>query len=142
MDYQRDGAVMSGALSMLLGSGGATVQIPAGSVTDSGIGGAQATISFQSDGDVTATTLSSGTVDAGDWIIPKSAAPGSYTIRADIVSGAVDDGTTGSDLALTSNQSWSVISNSGEEQCVLTISIKLGSTVLKSREVTLTATAT
>lgn len=131
---------MLGAI-LMSATGGPRLQIPVGSVVDSFLGGAQASIAFTSDGDVTTTTLSDGAVDAGDWIVPKGAAPGPYTIRATVTSGSLDEGTADTDLALTSTRSFSVVqAGAGTKSATVTFQLKLGSSVLASRSVTLSAT--
>lgn len=101
---------------------------------------ATASITFESDGDI--ITVGSFTVDAGDWISPKSAAPGSYEIRATLNSGDTPTGTLGSWLALSSNRTWTLTKPGtllGIRECELTIEIGFGGTVLDSTIVTLTA---
>lgn len=88
--------------------GGPRVHHPVGAVTDNSIiNVAAAGISYESDGDVIATT-SVGAEDVGDWIVPKAAAPGAYTIRAEVLSGSLAAGSsaTDTDLALTSSRGW------------------------------------
>lgn len=74
---------------------------------------------------------------ATDWIIPNSAAPGSYEIRCTQNSGDTLD--LGSDalntwLALTSTRTWQLTNsiNGTTETANLTIEIRLGTTVLDS----------
>lgn len=133
---------MSGiAISSAVGSG-ARVDISAGgAVQDTRIGPdtALARIDFESDGDI-ASIVSTGSADAGDWIAPKAAAPGAYEIMAHQNSGDPVTGTLDTWQALSSSRSWSL------EQLVvglasaeLTISIRLGSTVLSSGTFTLEA---
>lgn len=98
-------------------------------------------IVFESDGDII-TEGALGTVDEGDWVSPKSAAPGSYEIRATLVDGDTPVGTLGSWLALTSNRTWSLTKPGlvpGFRESVFTIEIRLGTTVLDSTTVTLQA---
>ena len=102
---------------------------------------ALASISFESDGDII-TVGDLGTVDEGDWINPKASAPGSYEIRATLVSGDTPSGTLGSWLALTSNRTWTNNKPGGlpgVRSCQLTIEIRLGSTVLDTTTVNLYA---
>lgn len=102
---------------------------------------ASASISFESDGDIM-TVGDLGTVDEGDWISPKASAPGSYEIRATLVSGDTPGGTLGSWLALTSNRTWTLNKPGaapGSLQCQLTIEIRLASTVLDTTTVDLYA---
>jgi hypothetical protein len=102
---------------------------------------ASASIEFQSDGDII-TVGDLGSVDEGDWISPKASAPGSYEIRATLVSGDTPSGTLGSWLALTSNRTWTNNKPGaapGVRSCQLTIEIRLGSTVLDTTTVDLYA---
>jgi hypothetical protein len=102
-------------------------------------------ISFESDGDVMSTTVA-GSVDAGDWIAPKAAAPGAYQIMAHQNSGdALDVGSDALDtwLALTSARAWQQTqTGAGSKSANLTVSIRLGSTVLSSGVFTLAAQVT
>lgn len=102
-----------------------------------------ASIEFQSDGDIITFSSSDGvSIDQGDWISPKSAAPGSYEIRATLVSGDTPSGTFNTWLPLTSNRTWALtkLGNFPDIlQCQLTIEIRLGSTVLDSTTVDLYA---
>lgn len=100
-------------------------------------------IRYESDGDV--ITLSGGVgTDAGDWISPKAAAPGSYEIRATLNSGTSPTGSAvGSWLALSTNREWSLSATAGTmKTCQLTIEIRLGATVLDSCTVTIVANST
>lgn len=107
--------------------------------TDGGFGSASASFALESDGDIIASE-GFGNVDVGDWISPKASAPGSYEVRATIVSGSLSSGTTGSWLALTSTRTWVVSRSSpGYSSCVLTIEIRLSGTVLDTTTVTLEA---
>jgi len=133
-------------LAALLGAfgGGARVQHPVGAVTDNSIGVAVANISYESDGDVIATTIADGAVDVGDWIAPKAAAPGAYTIRAEVLSGSLAAGSsaTDTDLALTSTHSWGVEQvGTGTTTATIRLTIKLGGATLATRDITLTAIA-
>ena len=100
-----------------------------------------ASYTLQADGDI----ISAGTivVDQGDWIVPKSAASGVYETRATVVSGSLTTGVTGTWLSLDSDRTWSLVRNSvGSSQCVLTIEIRKGTTVLTSATITLEAEVT
>lgn len=73
-----------------------------------GVGATQATasLSINADGSV------GGAIDfaPGAWITPVGGAyGGSYWVKVDITSGSVTSGTTGSRLALTSGQTWTVV---------------------------------
>jgi hypothetical protein len=99
-------------------------------------------ITFESDGDIISNSQLGANLDEGDWVNPKSAAPGSYEIRATLVSGDTPVGTLGSWLALTSNRTWSLTKLSGvagSRQSELTVEIRLGTTVLDTTTVTLSA---
>lgn len=101
-----------------------------------------ASVSFENDGDfITATVL--GPTDAGDWIAPKAAAPGAYEIMAHQNSGAaLDVASSALDawLALSSTRSWQQTqSGVGSKAANLTVSIRLGGTVLSSGVFTLSA---
>lgn len=115
-----------------------------GGASDTQLGVAFAAVGFENDGDVTSTNTS-GSADAGDWISPKAAAPGSYEIMAHQDSG--DTLGAGSDaldtwLALSSSRAWNLtLSAPGSEAAQLTISIRLGSTTLSSGVFTLDAQA-
>lgn len=113
-------------------------------VTDTNSGAAQATYALENDGDIITTTNFGGAVDAGDWVVPKSAAGAAYEVRATIVSGTVDSGSsaTGSWLALSTTRSWNVQrATTGTKAVSLTIEIRLTATgvVLDSAAVLLTA---
>jgi hypothetical protein len=135
----------SGAISMsdFYGKSNATVTLEAayGVFNTTGTPDASiVSISFESDGDIITNGFS--IVDAGDWISPKSAAPGSYEIRATLNSGDTPVGTLGSWLALTSTRTWSLTKPgniAGFRECELTVEIRLGATVLDSTIVTLSA---
>jgi len=124
---------------------GVRVDISGGfSVVDTNGGTSTAGIVFESDGDVVKTN-SLGNTDAGDWISPKAAAPGTYEIMAHQESGdALDGGSSALDtwLVLTSSRSWSITQiGAGAKSATLTVSIRIGSVVLSSGSGTLSATA-
>lgn len=128
-------------LATLAGAGGGGSEIVAladYSVEDNNSGSAEAAYSLTSTGDVIATTTLNGPIDVADWVSPKSAAPGSYECRADVVFGSVT-GTTGSWLALTSTRTWSLAkSDPGFGAARLTVSIRLGGTTLTTATIDLT----
>jgi hypothetical protein len=94
-------------------------------------GSAEASYRLTSGGDVIAITTLVGDIDRGDWVSPKSAAPGSYEAKADVIYGSVTGSATGSWLALTSDRTWTLsLVGAGSEAAGLTISIRLGATVL------------
>lgn len=137
--------------SLKVGVGGAwkealaTVTVSGEPVADSAVSpsGASASLVFRSDGTVDSVTNTNGTVqiDAStDWIIPNSAAPGSYEVQATLNSGSLTSGTTGSWLALTSDRTWTVSrSGVGTSSANLTIEVRLGTTVLDSGTYTIEA---
>lgn len=101
-----------------------------------------ASVAFESDGDVSETTVG-GSADAGDWITPKASAPGGYEIHVHQDSGdALDVGSAALDtwLALTSTRQWDLTQTGvGTKVASLTAQIRLGSTVLSSGTITLQA---
>lgn len=113
------------------GSGSTVVALADNSVVDFNSGSAEASYSLTSGGDVLAITTLIGEIDRGDWVSPKSAAPGTYEVQADVIYGSVTGDATGSWLALTSTRIWTLsLVGSGSEAAGLTISIRLGATVL------------
>lgn len=121
------------------GSGSTIVVLANAAVDDTNSGSAEASYSLTNAGDVFGTTTLNGAVDIGDWISPKSAAPGSYEARADVVFGSVTGAATGSWLALTSTRTWTLSSLSpGFASARLTVSIRLSGTTLTTATVDLT----
>lgn len=136
---------MSGAVAMMLGAGVPRVNISGGfGANDSQFDPtpAFAGVAFESDGDVTETTTS-GSADAGDWITPKSAAPGAYEISVHQDSGdALDGGSGALDtwVALSSGWSASITQTGlGTKAASLTASIRLGGVTLSSGNISLQA---
>lgn len=133
---------MSGiAISSAVGPG-VSVDALGGTVQDvvAAPASALARLDFESDGDIVAIT-SVGSADQGDWITPKSAAPGLYEIMAHQDSGDPVTGTLDTWLALTSSRSWSLEQLvAGSATAALTISIRLGGAVLSTRAWGLEAT--
>ena len=130
-------------LSTLSGAGGgaSTIVVLANvNVFDSNSGNAGATYTLTSTGDVITNTTLNGSADIGDWINPKSSAPGTYEVRADVVFGTVTGASTGAWLALTSSRSW-IVDNAtpGGVSARLTVSIRLSGTVLTTATVNLSA---
>lgn len=126
---------MSGALAGIVGPAIGVVDISGGGGSNDTVaaGTADSTTQFESDGDIVSITSSSGTVDVDDWIVPKAAAPGAYEIMAHLNSGDTPTGTLDTWQALTSNRAWNLQqTGSGSKTANLTISIRLGSTVLSS----------
>lgn len=136
---------MSGvALSSAIGLSSQVDISGGGGASDTNAGAAFAGIGFESDGDITSTNTT-GSVDAGDWIAPKAAAPGGYEIMAHQDSGDAVDGTSSALdtwLALTSDRAWTLTQvGGGSKAASLTVSIRLGSATLSSGVFTLDATA-
>ena len=90
---------------------GDTIIVPTRTITTQFVSGTNtASVQFQSDGDIVAP---SGTPSAslGDWVDPKSSAPGDYEIQATVTSGTLSSGTTNTWQALTSSRTWSITSS-------------------------------
>jgi len=122
--------------------GGDKIQLSGVAVLSTGNGSQTATYTLESDGDVVTATTDGGSVDAGDWIDPKAAAPSDYEVQATLNAGTLTSGTTGSWLALSSNRSWTLTRATvgTATQVDLTIEIRRGSgAVLASANVTLDA---
>jgi hypothetical protein len=92
------------------------------------------TFSLENDGDIMTKIDETGgavPIDAGDWIAPKSAAPGTYQARATVTSGlapAAGSDATGTFLPLTTTRNWSQQrTTNGTSSTVLSIDIRDGS---------------
>jgi hypothetical protein len=136
---------MSILLAAFGAMGGDRISLSGVSVSSVGAGTQTATYTLESDGDVVTATTDGGSVDAGDWISPKAAAPSDYEVQATLVGGTLSTGTTGSWLALTSNRSWTLqrVTVGAADQVDLTIEIRKGSgATLASATVTLDAERT
>lgn len=138
------GVPSSGAISFsnFYGTSSATITLNNSYVVDDSVpspGTSTATFTLESDGDISQFKTSTGTADIGDWISPKTAAPGSYEVRATLFSGAPISGTTNTWLALSTTRSWSLSVTSGQSLSVIDIEIRLGTTVLDTTRVTLSA---
>jgi hypothetical protein len=140
---------VSGAALLAAVGGPPLLSAGAGNVTDSFVGVASASLTFETDGDRLATTIVGGAIDEGDWIHPKALAAtlnGQCTIRAhlDSSSGSGLDGSSAaldSDLALSTARAWIVNqSGSGTSQATLTFTIKFNGATLHSVQRVLTAT--
>ena len=84
-----------------------TITVPNRTITTTFVSGTHtASVQFQSDGDIVAPSGTSASL--GDWIDPKSSAPGDYEIRATVTAGTLTSGTTNTWLALTSSRTWSI----------------------------------
>jgi hypothetical protein len=105
-----------------------------------------ASITFESDGDVIAGTVSGGAENQGNWINPKAIAPGAYEISMHQQSGdALDVGSAALDtwIALTDSPQWAITQTGvGVKVATLTASIRLGSDTLSSGVVSLQASVT
>lgn len=131
---------MLGAI-LMSASGRPILQIPVGSVSDVFFDGAQATVGFHPNGEVTTTTFTDGNEYVGDWIMPKGAAPGPYSIRATLISGSLDAGTVDTDLPLTSSRSFGLfLQGAGGKTARVLFELKLGNAVVASREIDFSAT--
>lgn len=121
---------------------GALFHVHTGSVSSSGEGGTiTASIQYQSDGDIVSSTTN-GNVTEGLWVTPAALAPGAYTIRVHVDSGTLSAGTEDTDLALTSNRTWTVSqADVGSSSATLTFTLKDGSgNTVASGQMTLSAT--
>jgi len=104
----------------------------------------EASLSVESDGDVVSLTTSGGTIDVGDWIIPKAAAGANYEVRVTVNSGSLTSGTTGSWLSLGSTRSWTayVLSGGGTVSANITVEIRRAGVGSALASATLTISAT
>lgn len=117
------------------------------SITSSGSFAAYAKFTLESDGDIFETTgddVGDYPSDVGDWVDPKSAAPGSFQVRGynQSGSGGVFTGdTTNTWLDLSSNREWTVSVSSLLQTGFYTfdIDIGVGGTVLDTATITLSA---
>lgn len=122
---------------LMLGVTPAVIELGATKNLASGGGGGAgvASVSVNADGSFTGTVTPAGSgAFSSTWITPQGAASGGYSVRATLNSGAVSSGTTGSDLALSSNRVWQCV---GAASANLTLEIKVGGTVRDSVTVTL-----
>jgi hypothetical protein len=135
---------MSGVLAAI--AGGPTFFVETTAVSDNSPSPASAFITYESDGDVVATTALDGAVDRGDWISPKALAPGAYTVRAHVDSGSLDGASSAvdSDLALSVSRGWGVTQAvAGANTATITVTIKDGGgNSVAVGQIALTATAT
>lgn len=127
---------MSG-LQIIMLAGGAHLQIAGGSLSD--VDGATATVSvqLQSDGDLVHSE--GGDSSTGAWVVPKSAAPGSYQVKFEKVSGDDITGVTMDtwlDLTTTRTATLSQ-SGVGSKDSVIKVSLGLNSTAIVSANYTL-----
>ena len=125
-------------------AGGGGVILSDRTVQDSNGGSASVSYRLTSTGDIEWISSMFGTQDIGDWISPKSGAPGLYEVRADLAlgSGALTSGTLGSWLALTSSRTWTLERGFvGVSEAQIIVQIRLGGTVLTSALISLYAEA-
>lgn len=131
-------ALISAMAASAGGGGGAVVALTNQDIGAFDSGAASCSYSLQSNGVIQQSTSVVGVLPIGNWISPTSAAPGSYECRADLVSGTLSSGTTGSWLALTSSRAWSLTRLSpGSSSAELTISIRLSGVTLATCTVNL-----
>jgi hypothetical protein len=122
------------------GSGSTIVALADAFVVDFNSGSAEAAYQLTSTGDVIGFTTLNGDTDIGDWISPTSAAPGSYEALATVVFGSVSGSATGSWLALTTTRAWTLtLTGAGSTAAQLTVSIRLGGTVITTATIDLEA---
>ena len=94
-----------------------------------------ASVTFESDGDIKSFSSTDGTNDIGNWVAPKTDAPGLYEIRATLLGGNLTSTTPLNEwLALTSNIIFRTSSSSGSgfSYADVLIEIRLASVVLDS----------
>lgn len=135
---------MSGVLAMLMGVTGPEPVVTLAAdynPTSTALDPEDASASFQlqSDGDII-----SGVSDAGDWLVPKSAAPSDYEAKITMTSGTLSSGTTGSWVALSSTRTWTLNRTTpGLSTAIGTLEIRKGSgPTLASSEITWDAEVT
>jgi hypothetical protein len=99
---------MAGILSLLAGLVGIRFKLPTIDASDIAASGtSSASIQVNSNGAYLSAGATSGTAEAGNWVTPTAAAPGSYTIRCHVNSGATPTGSAvDTDLACSSNRAW------------------------------------
>lgn len=135
---------MTGILCMMAGLGGPKLQLSGVTITSNTTSPVQASASFEltNAGDVNRVTTLGGTVDIGDWIVPKSAAGSGYECRATVTAGALSSGTTGTWLSLGTTRTWTVNENGGSSSSA-TLTIDIGraglSTAIVSATIVLNA---
>jgi hypothetical protein len=106
---------------------------------------ALASYALDNSGDIRQSTTGATNVDIGDWVTPKSAAPGTFQCRATLVSGSIPTtGTMNTWEALTTARSWSRQQNTnGTSTSVILVEIRDGTgPTLASANITLRATRT
>jgi hypothetical protein len=134
----------SGVITMptdFYGKANRTITLPANqTVSDSGPGGASASLQLNFDGNRYENTLSGGTVNDGAWCAPAGQVS-TVQMRATVTSGSLTSGTTGSWISAT--QSWSLTkATPGTFTCVFTLEVRDSTTltVLATETVTLQVT--
>lgn len=120
------------------GSGSAVVALTDQTIGAFDSGASSCSYTLKSNSEIEQFTSIIGFLPIGNWVSPTSAAPGSYECRADLVSGTLSSGTTGSWLALTSDRTWNLTRLSpGSSSAELTISIRLSGVTLATCTVNL-----
>ncbi len=136
---------MSGALTLMMGSGRIRVSLSNVSIDESVIAPAAASCGYQLDIDGDINHRKTGTggayVDSGDWITPKAAAGINYEARVTVTSGTLSSGTSGSWLPLNITRTWTVTAVSTIKTCTFTLEIReaTSGTVVASASITITA---
>lgn len=105
-------------------------------------GSVSAIFSLESDGDIVFYN-DGAPLDLGDWVSPKSAAPGPYSVRVVVTSGTLDAGNTNVWESLTISREWNITQTGIGIRSVifeLSISDDGGTTVLDTTEVTMQVT--
>lgn len=103
---------------------------------------AEAQYRVESDGEVRSITEGNGNEFLETWGTNPNLA---YEVRASIVSGSLSGGSdvTGAWLALSTDRRWRVLyEGSGAKTCTLTVEIRLGTTVLATATINLSAEST
>jgi len=128
---------MTGAVAALAAAMGIRYGLPT-AVADSSAGvAAVGTLNFTTAGGYSCVGNTLGTTQSGNWIVPTTFAPGSYTIRLHLNSGTAPGSgpALDTDLALSSNRTWTWTQAApGTTSANLTLTLKDGSgnTVLTS----------
>lgn len=136
---------MTGAVMCVAGGLNATVQLdPSYAIADSTAGvTATATFTLETDGDIMSTTVTAGSVDLGDWLSNKAAAPGPFQARATLSVGDTPSGTLGSWVNLSTSPAWGLTQVAvGAKSCILTVEVGVGGVAYDSTSVQLDAERT
>ena len=109
-----------------------------------GVFPAQVAFYVKSNGTVEVATFGSGVVDSYNWLTPTTGST-TYYVRATLISGSLNSGTTGTWQALTTDRAWDVYVNeftSGFQNANLTIAIATdsgGTNIVVSANISLEA---